>query len=526
MKQITILPVISILILASYFHALTPATPVNTRLTKPFNGSTRQLARKQRSGPQLQVHPDISWYAPYLEVDPKQQLAAKTTQRSKYAPLMGQGITIVMIDTGIAGFYTREVDQGARYKHPFIEHPYKASYGCLNLNELAPIYECMHELNSLTKPNHIPLRSHTLEQWLTQKVTTGSSPDFTSFLTMAVPPANHHKAETLFHTCAARFSTTTYYDHNHKPQPVIREFLATTESKTSLIHGTHSYGLLKGGGAIQTLCPKATIIMLRAYNSNGYSDKAKLIKGFQKALDLKADIVICALKLANELREDTPASQLLYSLIQQIPYTIAAAGNEGAISPTTLAYPARFKGVWSAGAFALTNNQFTIPSFSQYEPGVGPHFLMPGVNVQSMSIGAPYDKAPAYTSMSGTSTAATILAGYLALILAEAEGTLTKLEIATILAQSGQFYTNEWAKKSLHGTPDIPRALITTRQLKHIKKLKNSSQPLDQQAITHIMNKLTPKKMKLLSHKTTNELETYLAKYAQRHYAPKPATTP
>jgi len=415
----------------------------------------------------------LSCTAMAIALKPVETLNCKDSMSSPAEICHFKGVRIVLIDTGVAAFDTNETRKGKLYKHPDLEYPYTPTLGCLNMNVMDIIYETMHALTPLF--NNPSLCSVVaLETIIHELVTTGKSPHLDKLLRKIARKNRHHVLTTIT-KCAHRFSPTTLYAPDGSSQYVVREFLPTALNASSMpapmpqaciSHGTHAYGLLKGGGCIQGLCPQADVIMIQTYDEHGRSDKARLIKALQKAIELKVDIVICALKLDDTVCEDTPASKLLGGLIMQIPYVIAAAGNDGITRTGRLAYPARFHGVWSIGATQNDGKKQKIATFSQHEPGRGPHFVMPGVEVYSSSVGPNGSAKPHYTCMSGTSTAAVIFGGSLAIILSEAEGMLNATEIRSILSSSGRHINPEWNEKSLYGTLDMKSAFSQIKKLK------------------------------------------------------------
>lgn len=430
--------------------------------------------------------------------------------RDELAPKRGSGITIVLIDTGVVCF---SID-GKRYVHPDLAYHYKKIHGCLSMIHMEPIYKCTHALNELIGS---PLVHHImLEQWITEWVIDNKITTMQQWVKMHAPHVSDDiskRALALVKKTANQYTRATIKNGNQS-MAVIREFIPTPRQPSGMIHpamvhGTHAYGLLdtkhnstkKKNATAHGLCPHADIIMIRVYDDWGNSNKALLIKAVQKSIDLKADIVICTLKLATNVCPETPASLHLNSLLAKIPYSIAAAGNNGTQQTgeqRILSYPARFDAItFSVGAFGVTEKvpkrkkrrspqiaQPIVPAFSQWEPGKGPIFLMPGVDI--ISTGVPLNqkvnqnvhphgyrdkeeslRQTCYTVMSGTSSASVLFGGCLALLLAEAEG-MPKDQIAYILQTSSSHLTKDWKKKSLHGTPDIRTALFLVRILKRI----------------------------------------------------------
>ncbi len=215
-------------------------------------------------------------------------------------------------------------------------------------------------------------------------------------------------------------------------------------------HAAHAYSLIKRE------C-KSDIVCLYLEKN----DKASLLKALDSAAALKPDILLLNLKLDDNINPDTPLSQLLNARLKSFSYVVAAAGNDG---NSQIAYPARFEGVtFSVGAFGIKEESESyfptpyVPSFSQREPQKGPTFLAPGVHVLSKA-----DPSDWYLTMSGTSTAASMVALMLALFLGEYKEVLTKEESIQVLTASCVLPapTKEWLSASINGILDCRTALF------------------------------------------------------------------
>ncbi len=299
-----------------------------------------------------------------------------------------------------------------------------------------------------------------------------------------------------------------------------------TEPNTENVsHATHNMRLLR------SLCPKATIHLISPYKK-GTCTKAELINAIQQAADSHVDILALPLKIDSSIKPTTPASQLLNKELARIPYIIAAAGNDGT---NNLAYPARFTSTTlSAGAFGYANNECFIPDFSQYEPAHGPTFLLPGVAIttptppqidsalhKSSTQPARPAKSTSFLtntekSMTGTSSSTILLAGFIALLLAENENLLSKEQLLSLIFNCSVTPDDspEWLIKSLHGTPDMRMTLF----ILNILKKTSSKTPLKKISLKKFQNRLHSLKKVLL--KPINE---YAEELYTRHHIKNPS---
>ncbi len=252
--------------------------------------------------------------------------------------------------------------------------------------------------------------------------------------------------------------------------------LSQQEYNPTQAHGTHTYGILAAQknphaqGTESSLCPKAEIIMIKAFDDSGTSDKETLIAAIKKTIELRADILLLSLKIDDAIIPDSPASAYINDLLHKVPYTIAAAGNGG--NTAQLAYPARFDAITlSVGAFGINEQDNTcfLPTFSQYEPAKGPTFLAPGVDILSTAVPVPGSATP-YLFLSGTSAAAAIVAGALALALAEFRLAFSKQQLMAIFKAAAVQIPHIPPQASLHGVLDIRTALFMLHAMNATKK--------------------------------------------------------
>jgi len=504
---------------------LSPSLILSQESPFSFNQFIKHLKQKISPSPDTTSSTkEQPWHTTFSSIGTKEDHASTYLPHqytiTELAPRQGKGIIVALVDTGVGCFAFKNRNQKSKepngsinisYAHPHLAYCYKREHGCLAMKHMESIYTCAHNINELT--NTPSLKVKRLEQWIHDYVIDNKTTAMDSWLNTYASDKKKN-IKNMVTKLAKQFTQATILN-NSCEQNVVREFLPTPCNKSSndtITHGTHAYGLLKHKTTLDKsigLCPNATCIMIKAYDEWANSNKALLIKAIQKSIDLKADIVICTLKLAPQVRPDTPASQELNKLFARVPYTIAATGNHG---QDKLPYPARFDALtFSIGAFGIQKQQsknktkdFTlfVPAFSAFESYKGPTYLMPGVNIISTGIPSnrnEHTSAPFYTAMSGTSSASVIFGGCLALLLAEAEGMLTKQDIEYILRISSRHLRRNWKKKSLYGTPDMRSALFLIHLCKNFIKRSNGYKKhvknIAQQGIKELKKGISYKKM-------------------------------
>ncbi len=245
-------------------------------------------------------------------------------------------------------------------------------------------------------------------------------------------------------------------------------------------HGSHTFGLINAqygpdNQGITGIAPEATTFMIKAFQDDGTSTVSTLIAGLKKAIAYNADVVNLSLKVANVLDLTEESSQRLERILNVIPYVVAASGNEGDPSlpnyPGVVeSYPARFTSVpFDVGAFDANGN---IPAFCQYEPGIGPLFMAPGFNILSTGNIPGQQDDSIYVFMGGTSMAAPLITGFLALMLGEfkdifsREQLLKTCYVCTIKLSND----SDWKTKTLLGALDMRMVLFTLHALHYTQE--------------------------------------------------------
>ncbi|MCB0183733.1 MAG: S8 family peptidase, partial [Caldilineaceae bacterium] len=199
-------------------------------------------------------------------------------------------------------------------------------------------------------------------------------------------------------------------------------------------NGTHSYGIHKG------IAPGANLLNLRISNGQGMTYTSDLIAGLQWLFEHKDtyNIRVANLSLNSTVPESyhtSPISAAVELLWFSGITVVVSAGNNGtADGPSTLYAPANDPFVITVGATNDRNTGTTaddfVEAFSAYGQTIDgfakPDLVAPGRNIISLTAGTNSTMAMAhpahnigsnYFRMSGTSMAAPVVSGVVALLL-------------------------------------------------------------------------------------------------------------
>jgi serine protease AprX len=217
-------------------------------------------------------------------------------------------------------------------------------------------------------------------------------------------------------------------------------------------HGTHVAGIVVAQGTWKTLlsgfrlkgvAPEASLIVIKAIGADGRGDETRVAQGVTTAVANGADVIILSLGGDTTIIFGTRTEDAVKAAINKGVFVVAAAGNapEGK-TDCTVTSPASVEGVIAVGA---VDRDEVIGSFScrgsgeegGILPGTGiqrtsdpnkkPEVVAPGVDITSAW------KDGAYASAQGTSQAAPMVGGLLALLLEENPELMSK-DRATVIS--------------------------------------------------------------------------------------------
>ncbi|MBM7582144.1 serine protease AprX [Caldicoprobacter guelmensis] len=205
-------------------------------------------------------------------------------------------------------------------------------------------------------------------------------------------------------------------------------------------HGTFVAGVAAGngyssGGKYAGVAPEANIVAVKVMNREGEGNASRIVAGMQWVADHHKEYnirVVClslGSKPSGAIKND-PLVAAVNQLWKQGIFVTAAAGNSGP-KRGTITTPGISPSIVTVGAVddkrTVDISDDVVAEFSSRGPAYGnipkPDVVAPGVNVVSLNTdrdytggGKLYSLEKAYTTMSGTSVAAPIVAGIAALI--------------------------------------------------------------------------------------------------------------
>ncbi|MHA1330589.1 MAG: S8 family serine peptidase, partial [Candidatus Hodarchaeales archaeon] len=196
-------------------------------------------------------------------------------------------------------------------------------------------------------------------------------------------------------------------------------------------HGTHVAGIAAGSSSSYPgIAPNATLINLKTADMTGHSTAEAFLAAVDKAIDLKVDIISISLGFSTSSPWSSYdiLSKAVDEAVQSGIVVVVAAGNEGDQSDyATINSPASGKEVITVGA---SNGSSDIANFSSHGPSadfkMDPDVVAPGVRIYApLATGSVLEYAynaisgvyiHDYISLSGTSMAAPVVSGAVALL--------------------------------------------------------------------------------------------------------------
>jgi len=236
-------------------------------------------------------------------------------------------------------------------------------------------------------------------------------------------------------------------------------------------HGTHVAGVIAGNGwdsdgARKGIAPGAQLVVLKVLDGNGRGYVSDVIAAIDHAIDRRDALNIRVVNLSigtgvYESYNTDPLTQAAGRAVRAGMTVVAAAGNFGRSVGGRMQYggttsPGNAPWVLTVGASShmgtIARNDDTIPAFSSRGPTAldhlaKPDIVAPGVGIESLATpnSSLYTTAAAYllpgttaqpekpyVSLSGTSVAASVMSGTVALML-QANPNLTPNAVKAIL---------------------------------------------------------------------------------------------
>jgi len=270
-------------------------------------------------------------------------------------------------------------------------------------------------------------------------------------------------------------------------------------------HGTHVAGIIAGNGmdssgARSGIAPNARLIVLKALDGTGTGRISDVIAAMHYVLVNRAALNIRVVNMSvatgvYESYDDDPLARAAQRLVKAGVVVVAASGNYGHDSQGRIVYggvtaPGNAPWVLTVGASShmgtLDRSDDRIAGFSSRGPtaidlAAKPDLVAPGVGIESLSdpssafytTQSPYllgGTVPTtylpYLSQSGTSMAAPVVSGTVALML-QANPLLTPNQVKAILQYTAQVYprydplTEGAGFLNAKGAVDLARAIAT-----------------------------------------------------------------
>lgn len=203
--------------------------------------------------------------------------------------------------------------------------------------------------------------------------------------------------------------------HPDLPQGMCREAVRTAwdGNDTKAGHGTFCAGVVgatDNGIGVVGVAPECTLVSVQVMSPDGVGSFEDIEHGILKAISLGADVVSMSLGCSQTPPNEDRLKSVIAKANDAGVILVAAAGNEyDKNNPDSIDYPARYDGVIPVAAI---DRKDTHAPFSSTGKELAHGVSMPGVDIYSTWL------KNGYATLSGTSMATPMLAGFIALILA------------------------------------------------------------------------------------------------------------
>lgn len=243
-----------------------------------------------------------------------------------------------------------------------------------------------------------------------------------------------------------------------------KEFFLYFLKNVSRFHGMLTCNI------IHQLAPLANIEIYNIFDDFGYSSNEKLLTCLEELSESFFDVIHLGCKITSK-KLSLKDQERLDNQLSKMNFIVAASGNDRQVEGEE-AYPAKNRHVnFDVGAFSRNRfGDYSICPFSQFEITIGPKIVAPGLDIL-----CPFtsnNSLLGFGFLSGTSMAAAVISGLLALIISEFKQDFSHKQILTVLylctkKLSG---TDDWKEQVILGALDARSALFSLHTLREIKK--------------------------------------------------------
>ena len=435
------------------------------------------------------------------------------------APSKGKGIKVAVLDTGVAAFTIASQKQFKKN----IDLKMIADFGHDTFNmvgkeDIDPLEQLVYQIKKVINPKQFDFDHlmHVAPVWIKTYLISKKDTELKNYLIKfglkkLVAKGTLSAAGQKMYTKLLKIIDEDFHlvelEAPIKEQ-VIKELLplapiGDTDATYTSGHGSHTFGLVGGllqgsQGAITPdhdkgicgLAPDADVLMFKVFDENGESANSVLTEAAKRAIAYDVDILNMSLKVTDKFTKSDEALVSLNRMLDLIPYVVSASGNDGDpkskeyAGRPALAYPAKFDSVeFDVGAFGMSGDggPYDVSFFSQFEPNVGPKFVAPGYNILSSGLIPDQKDDSVFLFINGTSMAAPIVTGFVALVLGEFKDEFTRDQLLHVCYSSvvRLYDTHNWNSKALLGVIDMRLALFTLHVLKQCKKTLAGSKTYD-----------------------------------------------
>ena len=420
------------------------------------------------------------------------------------APSLGKGITVTIIDTGIAAFdYKKSNNLYVKNPHLKVIGDYTSEcHAVVHFNSLVDLVAHISNLDTVSK---LSIQKQ-LPVWIREYLVNKTTVHFDQYLYTYGDQKLFNKKKCakdkpVFSEEGRRFKNRIIKEYSkynlinlgspYNQQNALAEFLPLPDQTITLAdHGTHIASVIGatplepipsfftvqtiknifkvGENSFCGLAPHCSLRMIKGLEAAKITDFRAILEALQYTRTFSTDILNISFVFDTYKIISDPLLCQLEHYIDGTSYVCACAGNSGQKS-TDLAYPARFDSIpFSVGSFDFFYNQKTqiyqcpLSDFSQYKKNRGPLYVAPGKDIIGCSFCA-NNTDPVYATYTGTSYATPIMTGFLALLLGEFKNSFSKKELLYVCEQSclKLHDTLEWNEQVVYGVLDMRTALFT-----------------------------------------------------------------